>query len=250
MSVSVVLLTRDSAATLERCLASLSFADEVIALDGGSRDATLSILQAYGAKVYPQVAEEVAHHRGNFDVARNAGLDRARSDWILVVDSDEVVPPDLAEEVRSVQREGRRCAYEIPRTNLFWGEPSRILGDDYQLRLFPRGEARYEGRHLDCRPAVQCAVARLEARLVHHQCERLGPLLSRLWTRTSQRARVMREEPDETVSRDPLVPLAYHTYRYYYRELGADAEGWRGAALAGLYTAYPVLTQLKIRWGR
>lgn len=246
MKISVVLLTLDSESTLEECLDGLRFADEVIALDGGSRDRTLEILRARRVTVRPQPAELVAAHRGNFDVARNAGLDVAQHPWTLVVDSDEVVSPELAREIGDVTRHEARLAYSIPRTNLFWNRASRVLGDDRQLRLFPTGEARYEGDYLDARPRVACPTGELRTPLIHRQCDGLGPLLRRLWVRTSQRARVMHEDPG--APREPAFSLGFHTFRHYYRELGASREGWLGAFLSALYAGYPTLTQLKLRW--
>jgi glycosyltransferase involved in cell wall biosynthesis len=245
MGLSAVVLTLDSQRTLAACLESLAFADEVVALDGGSRDATLDILRAHGAIVQRQPADLIARHQGNFDVARNAGFAVARHAWILVVDSDEVVPPALADEIRAVISSAHTAAYWIPRRNLFWNRPSRILGADYQLRLFPAGTACYDGAYLDARPRLTCREDRLREPLVHDQCDRLAQLLGRLWRRTSQRARVMRTDPH--AQREAILPLAYHTFRYYYRECGASADGRLGILLSALFAAYPALTQLKLR---
>ena len=245
MGVSVVLLTHDSERRLRACLDSVRFADEVVALDGGSTDGTLALLAAYGCLVHPQPLDTVRRHRGNFDVARNAGFALAREPWTLVVDSDEEVSDALRAEILEVTARPAEVAYAIPRRNVFLGRASRVLGDDFQLRLFPRGAARYEGSLLDARPVVTCPVAHLAAPLIHHQADAWWPLLVKLHRRTSQRARVLRDDPD--ARREPAWPLFYHTFRYHYRHLGTDAEGLRGALLAALFAAYPALAQAKLR---
>lgn len=245
MGISVVILTRNSAHTLAACLESVRWADEIVALDGGSRDATRAILESHGARVHPQPLDLIRAHGGNFDVARNLGFELARESWILVVDADEEVTPALRDEIRAAVERGGEVAYFLSRTNLLWGRPTRVLGADYQLRLFPRGRGRYEGCLLDARPVVSCPVAHLTQPLLHHQGRSLRVLLSKLHRRTSQRAAVLHTDPG--ARREPIASLFYWTFRYHYRELGASAEGVRGLLLSALFAAYPALTQCKLR---
>jgi len=245
MGVSVVLLTYNGERRLRECLESVTWADELVALDGGSTDNTRRILAAFTPVIHTQPLDLIRAHGGNFDVARNAGFALARHDWILVIDADEVVPAELRAEIEATVRADQRLAYFIPRTNLFWGRPARLLGADYQLRLFPKGCARYEGPYLDARPVVSCPVAQLTHPLRHYQAESIVHLLAKLHTRTSQRARVALADPaaiDTSASR-----IFYYTFRYYYREQGAAADGLLGVLLSTVYAAYPALTQLKLR---
>lgn len=245
MGVSVVVLTCNSARHLRACLDGLTWADEVLALDGGSTDDTLRILAEYRATVVPQPHDLIRAHGGNFDVARNAGFDLARHDWILAVDSDEVVSAALRDEIRQVTSAPAAMAYAIPRVNLYLGRPSRLLGDDLQLRLFPRGAARYEGAYLDARPTVTCPVGELRQPLLHHQADSVAHLLRKLHHRTTQRARVMAATP--AAPRRSAVSEFYWHFRYYYGQQGGSREGFRGLWLSALYAAYPALTQLKLR---
>jgi hypothetical protein len=244
VGVSVVLLTLNAARHLKACLDSLTWADEIIALDGGSTDDTLAMLSEVPVRIYPQPFDMIRAHGGNFDVARNLGFSLATQPWTLVVDADEVVSPSLRDEILQVSRCPASVAYEIPRVNLFWGRPSRILGDDLQLRLFPKGAAHYEGLQLDARPRVSCPVQRLCEPLVHHQADTLTQLLRKLHSRTAQRARVMLDDPS-TVPRSAILEFYWH-FRYYYRTQGRR-EGLQGLGLAAYYAAYPALTQVAAR---
>lgn len=245
MGVSVVLLTKNAEGHLRRCLESVRWADEIVALDGGSTDGTREILSAFGCRVFEQPADVVRRHHGNFDVARNRGFDLAREDWALVVDADEIVTDTLRDEILAVTRHGARKAYAIPRRNRIAGRFSRVLGDDHQLRLFPRGQARYEGSFLDARVAVSCPIENLTQPLVHLQPDSWRALLRKLDERTTQRARALAEKG--TSRAEPALPLFYHTFRYYCREHDAAAEGVRGVLLAALYAAYPAVTEAKLR---
>ncbi len=246
MGVSVVILTYNCQSTLGSCLESVKWAEEIIALDGGSTDDTQRILADYGASVHPQPLDLIEAHIGNFNVARNAGFELAREDWILVVDADEEVSPALHEEILRTVAGSPEVAYLIPRTNLFWGQPTRVLAADFQLRLYPKGAAHYEGSEVDAKPVVSCPVEELTQPLVHHQGDSLRALLGKLHERTSQRARALHANP--AVKREGAASLFYWHFRYYYRELGADNEGRLGIFLSGLFAAYPALTQCKLRW--
>lgn len=244
MGVSVVLLTLNAARHLRACLDSLAWADEIIALDGGSTDDTITMLSEVPVRIYPQPVDVIRAHGGNFDVARNLGFSLATQPWILVVDADEVVSPSLRDEILQVTVYPASVAYDIPRVNLFWGRPSRILGDDLQRRLFPKGAAQYEGLHLDARPTVSCPVQRLREPLVHHQADTLTQLRMKLQSRTAQRARVMLDDPS-TVHRSAVLEFYWH-FRYYYRT-GGWREGLQGLGLSAYYAAYPALTQVAAR---
>ncbi len=244
MGLSVVVLTRNSARHLRECLESVRWAEEILVLDDASQDATLAIAREYGACIHAQPRAAVEAHLGNFDVARNLGFALATQEWILALDSDEVVPPALRDEIAAVVASDERAAFLVPRLNLFWGRPARLLGADHQLRLFRKGEARYEGCHLDQRAVVRGPTACLESGLIHRQADSLGELLAKLRERTTQRARAL---DAESAPAERPAPLFYHTFRYYCREHGAARDGWRGILLAAVYALYPALAHAKLR---
>jgi glycosyltransferase involved in cell wall biosynthesis len=96
--LSVILIVQDGAHCLEQCLRSIvSIADEIIVLDAGSRDATVAIAQSFGANV------EVTDWPG-FGPQKNRALARAQSEWVLAIDADEHVTPELAASIRHRER--------------------------------------------------------------------------------------------------------------------------------------------------
>jgi len=245
MGLSVVMLTYNCERHLRECLESVRWADELVVLDGGSTDATRQILAGYTPVIREQPSDLICLHRGNFDVARNVGFTLAGNEWVLVVDSDEVVSAALREEICAVVAANREVAYLIPRTNLFWGRPTRLLGRDFQLRLFPRGHARYEGCYLDARPTVSCPVEQLSKPLLHYQTDSAVQLFIKLHRRTSQRARALLADPPAV--REPVLRQFYYMFRYYYRQQGAAQDGALGLFLSLVYAAYPSLTEIKLR---
>ncbi|MBX0331304.1 glycosyltransferase family 2 protein, partial [Oscillochloris sp. ZM17-4] len=145
MQLSAAIIARDEARHIGGCLDSLAgLADEVVVLlDNRTRDATAAICAARGARVIR------APWRG-FPAQRNLALSICRAPWVLFIDADERVEPDLADEIRATLASGDACdGYWIPRHNMFFGQTLRGGGwyPDPQLRLLRRAAARYdEGR--------------------------------------------------------------------------------------------------------
>jgi glycosyltransferase involved in cell wall biosynthesis len=144
--ISAVVLTLNEEINIERCIHSLSWADEIVVLDSRSTDRTVELAMAAGARVVEH--RQVGIYR-NAD-QRNWALEYAdlAGDWILFVDADEVIPPELAGEIR------RRCldkrgpdAYQLAPKYLFWGRWMRhsMRYPVWHDRLLRRGRATFAG---------------------------------------------------------------------------------------------------------
>lgn len=136
--LTAIVLTHNEEKHLPDCLASLSWAPQVIVVDSSSTDRTVEIAHAAGAQVIQRAFD---HYAGQ----RNAALAAAASEWVLFVDADERVTPELAEEVQSVLPRPE-AGWWIPRHNYIFGRLTLHTGwyPDYQLRLVRRARARYE----------------------------------------------------------------------------------------------------------
>ncbi len=135
-----VILAHNEADNIQDCIKSLQWADEVVVVDGGSStDNTVELAQAAGATVMHNLFE-------NFAQQRNAALDKVNADWVLFVDADERVTPELAEEVRQILENPDCVGYWIPRQNYIFGKLTRHTGwyPDHQLRLLKCGAAHYD----------------------------------------------------------------------------------------------------------
>jgi len=140
MNISVVIITKNEEANIERCLRSVDWADEIIVLDSGSTDRTVEISQELGARV------SVTADWPGFGPQKNRALEQATGDWVLSLDADEWVTPDLREEILNVISgpEGA-VGFRVPRLSSFCGRFMRHSGwwPDYVTRLFRRGAAKF-----------------------------------------------------------------------------------------------------------
>ncbi len=139
-SLSVVLIVKDEAENLERCLETATWADEIVVLDSGSTDATLEIARRYTDKVFVE-----ADWQG-FGIQRQRAQAHASGDWILMLDADERITPELRTSIEAVLQAGdRSAAYDIARLSFVFGRFIRHSGwyPDYVTRLYPREKAGY-----------------------------------------------------------------------------------------------------------
>jgi glycosyltransferase involved in cell wall biosynthesis len=134
--LSVVIITRDNADTLERCLAAVDWAEEIVVLDSGSTDATLDIARRHGARIE-------THPFDDYGPQKQRAIDLARHDWILNLDADEILSPGTREVIERALIAPRVAGFRLPRRErMFWTVQHRLSWRNAHLRLFDRRRAR------------------------------------------------------------------------------------------------------------
>jgi (heptosyl)LPS beta-1,4-glucosyltransferase len=144
VKLTVTVITRNEASNLEGALQSVQWADEIVVVDSRSTDDTAEIARRHGARV------EIEEWKG-YSAQRNYAAAIASHDWILALDADERVPPDLAAEIQATMRQGPAArGYRMPRVSHYLGR--WIKGTDwypdYQLRLYDRRAGQFNGRRV------------------------------------------------------------------------------------------------------
>lgn len=139
--ISAVIVNFNESVNLERCLKSLKdFADEIVILDLGSTDSSISVCKKYNAKVF--------HH--DFvpfvEKVRNEAVLKARGEWILVLDPDEAISNTLKDKLKQVAGDDKFQAVNIPRKNIFFGRwiVHTNWWPDRHVRFFRKGHVRWE----------------------------------------------------------------------------------------------------------
>ena len=177
MSLSVVLITKNAAPIVRRCLESVAWADEIVVLDSESSDETAPICREFT----PQV-EAVRDWRG-FGPMKNRAVDQARGDWIFNIDADEWVTPALRAEMEAAMRNpGEAVAFRMPRRSSYCGRFMRHSGwsPDHVTRLFRRGRARFSEDRVHERLQVDGGVGTLTQPLLHESYRNLEQVLHKV----------------------------------------------------------------------
>lgn len=161
--LSVFITTYNNARTLTACLDSIQWADEIIVLDSFSTDDTLVIAQRYGARI-------AQHEFMGYGSQKRMALAMTGHDWVLLLDADEALSPDLQVEIRHLLQRGPEAeGYEIPRLEqMFWRMYSPATRMNHYLRLFDKRKGDIDDAPIHAAPKVRGPVARLKASFYHY----------------------------------------------------------------------------------
>ena len=228
MKLSAILITKNEAFHLRACLESVAFADQIVVVDSESTDDTVEIARAAGAKVI-----QTGDWPG-FGPQKNRALAAADGEWVLSIDADERVTPELAAEIQAVLELAHPAdAYEIPRKSWYCGRFIEHAGwtPDYVTRLVRRGHARFSDDLVHERLIVDAPIGRLKTPLLHYSFRDFSQVLNKidLYSTLSARQRYDRGQRS-SVGKAILHGLAAFIRTYFFKRGFLD--GGHGLALA------------------
>lgn len=241
-TLSVVISAFNEAKHLPDCLQSVAFADEIIVVDNSSTDATGAIAKQYTKHVYTQNNDP-----GKIDLLKNFGIMKATSDWILILDADERVPKELAEEIRTVMTSGTDTAYRIPRKNIIfnkWIEHS-LWWPDPQLRLVKKGKGKYTEETVHKELTVEGTIGMLENPLLHENYQSISQYLQKMDVYTENEAIAWGKEKQRFSWIDAVrMPIRDFLKTFFLQEGYKD--GFHGLVLSTLQGFYVFLVIVKV----
>lgn len=177
-TISVVISAFNEEKKVKKCLESAKWADEIIFVDNSSHDNTALIAAEYTKKIFSQKNDPF-----NIDLQKNLGIEKASSDWILVLDADEIITPELGTEIKQVISDHQSSAsgYQIPRKNIIFRKWIEHTGwyPDFQLRLFRNGHGKYDKRHVHEPLKIDGEIQKLNEPLIHYNFETVSQFLYR-----------------------------------------------------------------------
>src|ERR1051326_896107 len=237
MSVSVCIITLNEERNISRTLKSVQgFADEVIVVDSGSTDATASIAQSFGAKVFVEPWNGFARQK-------NSSLEKASGDWILSLDADEEVSPELAASIQSLMNSGEPPQFEgytMNRRNLYFGRWIKRAGyyPDPKLRLVKRGAAEFELRDVHEDMKMEGDLGHLKGDLIHHAYPTLESFVEHANRYSSLGAGMVARERKVGFSFINIVirPMVRFLWSYIFR--GGFLDGREGLLVLMTHAAY------------
>jgi glycosyltransferase involved in cell wall biosynthesis len=243
-TLTVTLVTLNEEDRLRTCLETVGFADEIVVVDAGSSDKTVELARSFTDHVFIRAWE-------GFAGQKNWALEQAHGDWILALDADEEVSPELGDEIRQVLGSaGGPDGYRMPRRNIFWGRWIRHgrLYPDWQLRLFRRASGRFVERDVHESVDVSGPIGRLRGALVHRSYRDVADFVERANRYTSLAAAEWARAGRGIGVVDLALRPAGRFLSMYVVHRGC-LDGWRGFLLAGLYAYYVFVRSAKI-WER
>ncbi len=250
MSISVVVIAKNSQETIARSLKSVQFADEVILVDIKSTDETTKIAQKYCSKIYDYMEDSRF-----VEPVRDFALAKANKDWILVLDADEEIPESLAKRLLEIAEKDLGDVYYLPRKNIVSGAWMKHTGwwPDHQLRFFKNGAVSWPMK-IHSHPIIKnnfqpnFLESKEELAILHHNYSSTKDYLSRFdrYTDIEAEQRVEKNGNDFIISSSVLLKAFSDDFlrRFFARD--GHKDGARGFYLSIMQAAYQMTVQMKI----
>ena len=215
MPLSVVLITHNAATQLPECLASVAFADDVVVVDSGSSDGTAEVAARYGARV-------VVKEWLGFGRQKQFAVEQAAHDWVLCLDADERVSPELAASLVRALEAPAAPVYRMARCNRFLGRWLRH-GEgypDWSPRLFDRRQARWSDDAVHEKVLYAASPGTLQGDLMHDSAEDLGRYLEKQNRYTSLAAQELHRHGRRAGLAELALSPLVRFFKFYLLRLG------------------------------
>jgi glycosyltransferase involved in cell wall biosynthesis len=242
-NLSVVIITLNEEARIAACLDSLPPGAEIVVLDSGSTDRTVAIAQERGARVEFRAFT-------NYGEQKNAAIALASRTWVLSLDADEVLTPELCRSIAFVTQEGASsfAGYFLSRKLIFMGRKLRFgKSSDHPLRLFKRGQGQFRSAIHESIDLGSQPIGNLQGELLHYSYADLSDYFARFNVYTSRIAE------NHSIQGKAQPPLMFHVLRpwaeffsRYVLRLGF-LDGYPGYTYALISSMYTYVKYAKLR---
>lgn len=240
--ISAVVLTKNEERNLERCLGSLSWCEEIIIVDDFSSDKTVEIAKKFKAVVIQRKLD------ADFSGQRNFGLKRAKNEWVFFVDADEVVLPDLAQEISSHLKSVSLSVvgFKINRRDFFGGKWLKYgeSGDSRPLRLARKNAGSWKGKVHEIW-SIDGEVENLKNYLEHYPHQTIGEFLEDVNFYSSLRSQELFEAKQPAGIFEIIIYPLGKFFENYFIRLGF-LDGEPGIIYALMMSLHSFLVRAKL----
>lgn len=244
VKLTAIVLTYNEAVHIQDCIETLRFADEILVFDSFSTDKTVELAKEAGARILQRAFD-------NYPGQRNAALEavKAESEWVLFVDADERVTPELAAEIPDVIQKPGYAGWRIPRYNYIFGKLTRYTGwyPDYQTRLLRVGAAQYDpARQVHELVILDGDEGTLSSHFIHYNYRDTAQFASKQRKYTAYDARILYEQG---IRPKPQNYVLQPWRQFWWRFIILDGyrDGFHGLRLSMLMAWYEFRKYLLLR---
>ena len=221
--LSVVMITKNAERLLAKSLESVQkLASEIIIVDNNSKDKTVEIAKKFGAKIYSLSTD-------NLGEQKDYGVKQARNNWILILDSDEIVSEDLANEIKSILAKSTKYyGFKIPYQNHLFGKPIYYGGENYaMLRLFQKKYAKINQALIHETVIVKnFNFGQLKNKIWHYSYTSLFQLYRKFSDYAIREARQKKQNNEHSSLKKIFAYPAHMFYSRYIKDQGYK-DGWQ-----------------------
>lgn len=238
--LSVIVITKNEESNIEHCLGTVSdWAKEIVIVDDASSDRTVELARKFTDKIFERKMDVEGTHR-------NWAYAQATNEWVLSLDADERLTPELKKEIEDVIARPEHDLYTIPRRN-YIGDYWVRFGGQYpsaQLRLFRKGCFHYEDTYVHPRVFSEGTTGHLKSDMIHYSYRDFGHFLGKLNGQTTLEARKWVEDKRNIKLTKALWRAFDRFFRTYIRKKGYK-DGFTGFMVAYFASLYQVVSYAK-----
>ncbi|MCL4397577.1 glycosyltransferase family 2 protein [Patescibacteria group bacterium] len=242
LRLSVVIPTLNCGSKLEDCLSSIRWADEIIVVDMGSTDNTIRIAKKFHAIVYERVPRD-----GNFDKNRKFGMQKASGDWILKLDSDEVLSRRLQSEIKKLlfADTSNYAGFNLKNKIFMFGHQIShgfVKADSHELRLVRAGKWHYDPFKYHQQIFVRGEVGFLSSAYNHYNYTSIGEFIEKTNKYTDLDAKFY---PYKVSITDVLLSPLKTFFKLFFLQEGF-LDGYFGIIVCFLFAIYNLVEKIKV----
>jgi glycosyltransferase involved in cell wall biosynthesis len=230
--LSVVIITHNAEDVIGDALKSATFADEILVLDSGSEDDTVTIAKNLGARVYDQ-------EWLGFGKQKQKAVELAQNDWVFVLDSDERFTQELIDEIQHLLQEPVCMGYFVPRLNNFWGKDIKSCGlyPDYTIRLFNKKFGRFNDL-----PVHESVILDSKKGYLKHPFKHLAyQSIEQFITKQNRYSSLSNKKRSKIKA---VINPCWTFFKLFVLKKGFT-DGWEGFVIAKLYAQYTFWKYIK-----
>ena len=226
-TISTLIITKNEAHDIEACIESVLWTDEIIILDCGSTDNTIDICKKYAPKVKLHQTDWPG-----FGKQKNRALVLATSEWILSIDADERVTPELKNEILQTLDNSSYVAYQIPFQNHFLNRKIKYcFGDDFHTRLAKKEFCKFSDNIVHEKIIINGATGKLRKKIDHFSCDNMEELINKINSYSTLGAITLHQSGKKASFARALTHACWKFIKIYFINLGF-LDGWPGFILA------------------
>ena len=226
--LSAAIITKNEEENIRSCIQSISFAGQIVIIDSGSTDATLSIAKEFGCEIYSE------EWRG-FGPQKQSAIEKCRHPWILVIDADERIPPGTADIIKKIITDSdvKEAGFSFPRKNYFQGRWIKHAGwwPDRIIRLFRKDAGRMTSAIVHESVEIQGTVGALDAVIEHYTESRLSKIIQKIDKYSTLGAQAAFREGKKSTTGGAFMRAFFTFVQDYFFRLGV-LDGMPGLTLA------------------
>ena len=216
MKISAIIITKNEEHSIRECLSSISWVDEIIVVDSGSKDQTLKICKEFGVKVFSKP------WRG-FGLQKNEALKHAKYKWILSIDADEIITPQLKKEIISIVKSNNpSSAYSIKRRSFYCGKLIRFSGwqSDFVVRFFQKKLCKFSNDLVHEKVIVNGDISKTNSYMIHNTFENFEEVIKKINIYSSLSASMLHKNKKKGSLKKAILHAFWSFFKTYIIKLG------------------------------